>query len=107
MCYYVEKFVEKSEEKVDSFDTPFWKEFYNHVKWKMLDFDDMLLKQTNDKRCVSSWQEMVSYYNLDMYKVVIKSTYDKLRLIARYMDCLLKTSPSPRDISGSRMQSSA
>ena len=86
MCCYVEKYVEKSEEKVNPFNTPFWKEFYRHFSWKVVDYDDILLKQTNDKRHVSSWQEMVSYYNLDIHKVVIKSTYDKLRLIARYMD---------------------
>ena len=33
--------------------------------------------------------------------------YEKKGIIAKYKTCLLYTSPSPRDISGSRMPSSA
>ena len=62
------------------------------------------------KKCNGSWEASVENLTMDQVKEIAEGQKDRLTgksIYARCRDCLLYTSPSPRDQRGSRMPSSA
>ena len=64
------------------------------------------LKRTGESRIgrpdAESWDDIITLTNEGAKRAVIRSGH-----LEKYNDCLLYTSPSPRDLSTSRMPSSA
>ena len=75
---------------------------------KFKDFPDYILgitKEIWEDRGIST---LHSYYGKDMYlRMPLGTSRGNSGVIAKTMDCLLYTSPSPRDATLSRMPSSA
>ena len=68
-----------------------------------------LLKDTTWPTRKESWRDFRSIMEYTAFFVVIIYIFDKLIVsgLIRFINCLLYTSPSPRDQRGSRMPSSA